>query len=509
MLRALNALRNGTILALLLGLSGCFDSAGTWSGELFSARDARAWRSSSHDPDWQTGNADWRVIEPGETITLADIDGPGVIRHIWFTVNAYDPQFPRSLVLRMYWEGSDTPAVESPLGDFFATGHAMRKEINSEPVAVTSEGRAYNCYWPMPFQKHARITITNDSPNYKVPKFYFYIDYEQVKDLSNDLRRFHAQYRQEWPADEGDYLICDTEGAGHYVGTVMSVLIRTRGWFGEGDDRFYIDGDQEKPGLHGTGAEDYFCDAWGFREYMRPYYGVVLMEGFDFGDRVCVYRWHVRDPVSFRQSLRFVMEHKGTMVNSKGEGISGHYERPDYISSVAFWYQTGEAKRFAELPPLSHRLVPVTTIEMEQFVDQTEVSTEQASVTVQKGGAFSHGAQLLVDPDVEDVTVTIPFEVANDLVGVGRVVLTTSISAGVWKGFLDGVEIPKARHVDLFDKYYTPTDFNIGYVELQAGKHELKFVCQGKRATSRDYFLGVDALKIEHVQRYRVPAKSE
>lgn len=493
----------GRVIGMAVVAVGILNADG-WGSDgtsLIVSGPGRSARVSSTDPDWKDGNRDWREIAPGETLTLADINGPGVIRHIWFTVNAQDLFYPRSLVLRMYWDDSAMPAVESPLGDFFAVGHGLRTEVDSQLVAVTSEGRAYNCYWPMPFRQRARITVTNDSPRYQVPKFYYYVDYDSAAALPPDVLYFHAQYRQEWPADAGDYLVCETHGRGHYVGTVLSVQLRTEGWFGEGDDRFYIDGDQE-PSLHGTGSEDYFCDAWGFREFMRPYYGVTLMEGFDFGDRLTVYRWHERDPIRFQKSLRFVMEHKGSAYDGDGKSVGGHAERPDYFSSVAFWYQEGQAKSFARVPPLDERLVPHTGIELEASVADARSDQPSTRITTQKGGIHSSGAQLLVQPEEDGAVVTIPFIVQEDLKGAGRLVLTTSLSSGVWRAYLDGRIIPKLRHTDLYGEYYTPTDFSTGYVELAKGKHELRFECLGKRAASRARHLGVDVFKVEHVTRH-------
>jgi hypothetical protein len=470
---------------------------------LYQARSGRGQRVSSADRKWRDGNEDWRVIEPGQTLTLADIEGPGVIRHIWFTINAYDRYYPRSLILRMYWEGGDEPAVESPIGDFFAAGHGLKRWVDSAPVAVTSEGRAYNCYWPMPFKKHARVTVTNDSGRLKVPKFYYYIDYDQSPDLPDDVMHFHAQYRQEYPVDEGDYLICDTTGRGHYVGTVLSVQSCSKGWFGEGDDRFYIDGDKG-PGMHGTGTEDYFCDAWGFREFMRPYYGVVLMEGFEFGDRATVYRWHIADPIPFQKSLRFEIEHKGSTFYEDDKSANWHGERPDLYSSVAFWYQAGQAKRFASVPPLEERMVKATVIEFEKVIDNVKTEPPAVKIAAGRWEGFSGGGQLQISPASPDTVVTVPFVLDKPLAGAGRLALTTSISGGVWRVCLDGKVIPRLQHADLYDKYITPTDFNLGYVELSAGKHELRFECKGKRATSRDYLLSIDALRIEHDKPYRV-----
>ncbi len=514
---------------------------------LAQPREGRSGRVSSHDLNWQNGNADWREIGAGETITLADIEGPGVIRHIWFTVNSRDPHYPRSLVLRMTWDDAEVPGVETPLGDFFGVGHGLREELDSAMSAITSEGRAYNCYWPMPFARRAVITITNDSPRHPVEKFYFYIDYTTDRPVevsvhadravrrsggaepsaeppteapaaargeadtapaaaTPDLMYFHARYRQEWPASRGDYLICETQGRGHYVGTVVSAQIRTGGWFGEGDDRFYIHGDP-RPTLHGTGTEDYFCDAWGFRLFNRPWYGVVTMEGFEFGDRVCVYRWHGPDPIVFTRSLRFTMEHKGSAMTREGKGVSGHSERPDYWSSVAFWYQSTPAGRFGGVPPLAERVVPRTVIQLERFADRVKV--EPADTPAQPGRdiAYSGGGLVMIDPRTGGATATLTFTLDEPLQGAGRLKLLQSISAGAWRGSLDGKVIPRLRHADLYGEAYRSADYNLGYVELAAGEHQLRFECLGKRAGSRAYQLGIDALEVEPVTPHYSPAR--
>ncbi|MGB9608456.1 MAG: glycoside hydrolase family 172 protein, partial [bacterium] len=260
-------------------------------------------RASSSDPNWENGNADFRYIAPKQTFTLAELKGPGIITHIWFTIWAEDKYFPRSLVLRIYWDDNKDPSVESPLGDFFAVGHGLLTSLNSLPVQISSDGRAYNCYWLMPFRKSAKITITNDSPDKAVRALYYMIDWLKLKSLPPDVPYFHAQYRQEYPCEMGkDYLILKTKGKGFYVGTVLSVQMNQPGWFGEGDDRIYIDG-EKVPSLRGTGTEDYFNDAWGFRQFNQLYHGVSVWEGYDVDDRGTAYRWHIQDPIPFEKSL--------------------------------------------------------------------------------------------------------------------------------------------------------------------------------------------------------------
>ncbi len=212
--------------------------------------------SSDNANPWSNGDNRW--IKAGETLTIADVAGPGVIRHIWFTFAESGPSWiskdgaadPSEIVLRMYWDGSDRPAVESPLGDFFGAGFGRRAEILSVPVLVQG-GDSYNCFWPMPFHKSAKITIQNQSDK-PLAALYYQVDYTREPALPKDSLYFCAQYRQEFPTRLGaDYLLADIQGRGHYVGTVMSVRSRSPEWFGEGDDRFYIDG-AEKPTMNET-----------------------------------------------------------------------------------------------------------------------------------------------------------------------------------------------------------------------------------------------------------------
>ncbi|MFH1743735.1 MAG: glycoside hydrolase family 172 protein, partial [bacterium] len=235
-------------------------------------------RSSSANEDLHS-NGDGRAIAAGETLVLAELEGPGIISHIWTTVGSSDPFASRSLVLRMYWDGAEHPSVQAPLGDFYGVGHGASRNFVSQPVAVSGDGRSRNCYWRMPFRKSAKVTVTNESSEYRCDSLYYQVDWQKHDTLPEDMPYFHAQYRQDMPAKPGDYTILETEGRGHYVGTVYSAHQVELGWFGEGDDRFYIDG-EPLPSLRGTGTEDYFGDAWGFREFSTPYIGVSLWEGY-------------------------------------------------------------------------------------------------------------------------------------------------------------------------------------------------------------------------------------
>src|ERR1051326_2662717 len=290
-------------------------------------KDFQSMRASSSDPNWKNGNGDARPIPPGGTLTLAELEGPGAIAHIWFTIAHSAPFYSRLLTLRMYWDGEEHPSVECPIGDFFGIGHGVDKPFTSLPIRVTSDGRGRNCYWPMPFRKSARITVTNESDQ-RCHAFYFYIDWQKHEQLPADTAYFHAMYRQEFPCVMGrNYLLADLEGRGHYVGTIQSVYLVSPGWYGEGDDFFFIDGEKE-PSLRGTGTEDYFCDGWGFREQAGPFYGAPLWEGYETGDRGTAYRFHITDPVVFHKSLRVEIEHKGSQTFPNGK-FDGFIERDD------------------------------------------------------------------------------------------------------------------------------------------------------------------------------------
>jgi hypothetical protein len=298
-------------------------------------------RVSSYDRSG--GNRDRLTIEPGKTAVLAEIKGPAAIHHIWVTISA-EPFYGRKIILRMYWDGEENPSVEAPIGDFFGVGHGLNRNFSSLPINCSSQGRARNCYWYMPFRESALITATNEGTG-TVGAFYYYIDYRELPELPADTPYFHAQYHQEIPCRPGEnYLFFDAIGRGHYAGCNLSILQRAMGWWGEGDDMIFVDG-EKFPSLYGTGSEDYFSDAWGMREDENPFYGCPLQEpDFKTGSKATVYRFHIPDPIPFKKSIRVTIEH-------------GHAnDRSDYFSSVAYWYQSEPHKSFPPLPPMKERI---------------------------------------------------------------------------------------------------------------------------------------------------------
>ena len=337
-------------VAALVGLVVC---AGAQVPEnLSSKKDFKAAKSSSAALDGKNGDA--RRVEPGQTLTVMDVTGTGRITHFWFTIAAEDPDHLRQLVLRITWDDAKRPAVECPIGDFFAQGPGKYVEYHSAAVSVGGQ-KALNCYWPMPFKKHAVVTVTNEGPK-PVAALYFNIDYRLDKKPEKDMRYFHTQYRNYFPAPKGEPLtICQSSGSGHYVGTVVTVLANSDGWWGEGDDNFYVDG-AKTPDLSGTGSEDYFCGAWDFgHTFQTPYFGVTYYDNPDFGGEKrgiqnTVYRWHIEDPVPFTKSLLFTLEHGRAGYDEDRSPYRNHY------STLGMYYLDNPEGEGPALAPYSNRV---------------------------------------------------------------------------------------------------------------------------------------------------------
>ena len=351
--------------------------------ELTRARDARSARFSSWD---QTGrNQDAWTIGAGQTVTIADIEGPGCITHLWMTQACprlvadrsdprapHDPDYYRKVLLRMTWDDQAHPSVLVPLGDFFCLGHSIANSFASLPFTASVRPEhtyhfggpaALNCYFQMPFRQRAHIELINEND---VPyRQYYYVDYELYRDdLPDDTVYFHAQWRREHPMASWDpriivntpeanvvnlqqesrhnYVILEAEGCGHYVGCNLSVTNFQGTWWGEGDDMIFIDGEEWPPSLHGTGSEDYFNQAWGMQENAFPLCGSSIYEGRRPGYQTS-YRFHLVDPVRFAKSIRVTMEHG-----------HGNHSANDW-ASTAYWYQALPSKPF-DILPVAQRL---------------------------------------------------------------------------------------------------------------------------------------------------------
>lgn len=289
------------------------------------------------------------IIQPGETFQLAYIEGPGVIQHIWMTPTGKW----RNGILRFYWDNQQTPSVECPVGDFFCSGWQQFTQISSLAVCV-NPGSAFNCYWSMPFYRHCRITLENRGEE---PVTYYYQITYGLGDLPEDCAYFHAQFRRVNPLPfKQDYVILDqVRGRGQYVGTYMCWGSNNNNWWGEGEIKFFLDGDREYPTICGTGTEDYFCGSYDFEDpfthdrylsFTTPYAGFYEVKRdslYKSQMRFGMYRWHLTDPIRFEQDLKVTIQALGWREGGR------YLPLQDDIASVAFWYQTLPTVPFLQL----------------------------------------------------------------------------------------------------------------------------------------------------------------
>lgn len=327
-------------------------------------RNYKARRSSSWDRTG--GNDDWVRVEAGNSATLLDVTGAGVVTHIWFTINSSDPHHLKNLVLRAWWDGESSPSVEVPIGDFYGLGLGEYFTYESALLAVAPV-KALNAYFQMPFERSAKLTLTNEG-TIRTDNLYFAVDYVTLATVPADVGRFHAQYRQEAPCKgwsdhwmtngddpvgdkknlngEGNYVFMEATGRGHFVGVTHAVEQNQDGWFGEGDDMIFVDGDA-LPTINGTGTEDYYNGAWDFdgKPFAYQHNGApYIVDAERIGGRYCLYRWHTESPIPFEKSIRVTMEH----------GHANH--RSDNFYSTAYWYQTEPHAAFPALAAPADRV---------------------------------------------------------------------------------------------------------------------------------------------------------
>lgn len=343
-------------------------------GNLYQITNAKTRSICAENPSGQKGNGakeaangassemgkGWKckpciTVKAGETAVLADVSGSGVIRHIWMTA---DSRMLRAGVLRFYWDSESIPSVEVPFGDFFGMGLERRFDLNSLPVVCNPDG-GMNCYWPMPFRKGFKITFTNEHSE-DVRGFFFQITYDE-QEVDNSAGYFHASWRRAITTRKNpEFVIIDNIiGKGQYVGTSLSWMQYSDCWWGEGEIKFFMDGDGEYPTICGTGTEDYFGGAWNFggnykdtfgRHYSTPFLG------FPYSERQVgkvpkhsMYRWHIMDPIRFDSNLKVTIQALGWWPEGKYQPLT------EDISSVAYWYQTEPHQEFLKLPVKSER----------------------------------------------------------------------------------------------------------------------------------------------------------
>jgi len=438
-----------------------------------------------YDPkkDPQRNNRDNSSVPPGETKVLMDVKGPGVITHIWMTFLGPEPHpwakdgsaNHQEMLLRMYWDGNERPGVEAPVGDFFANSFGKRSEVISLPVIV-EDADSYNCFWHMPFRKSARVEVVNQSEK-RISLLYYNIDWIKKESISEDTPYFYAQYRQEYPAQKGkDYVILETQAKGHYVGTVLSVRTRSPSWFGEGDEKIYID-DEKKASIWGTGTEDYFLSAWGLKTTSTPYFGVPYFDQWGIvGGHTSAYRWHINDPIVFNKGIKVTFEHYGWISADENPDRKVHSwnEREDDYSSVAFWYQTGEPTFKARAPHARQRTLP----NLDQIIPAREYIDEkyhgEGKVQVQSLNLYPDGH--LLEPRRLLLT------------------MTRSYDFGRYQAYLNGVKLGDV--MDLYSEDIVSREYHLLDFWPDPGKYTLRLECVGKNIRSTGYYLGIESVRL-------------
>lgn len=470
---------------------------------LTRTQDFEARRESSSNED-MLRNGDAKNIPAGETLVLADVEGPGVVVQMWITISSQDPFYGRSHVLRVYYDGNEHPSIETPLGDFFGLGYGAFANYSSAVANVASHGRSYSMYWRMPFHKSMKMTVSNESETYDTGSFYYHLNWHKHESLPEDTTYFHGYYRQEHPSTTDFYKVLQVEGQGHYVGTVYSAVQMETGWYGEGDDFFWIDG-AEHPRLKGTGSEEYVLDAWGFRPFQTPYGGVPVYEGVFPGDVVSVYRWHLPDPIPFKKSLRFEMEHKGSIFNEAGSAmdmeLGGFESRQDWLSSLALWYQYPPVELKEGLPPALERVPPYEVIRPAEMPHRAD----PPFIVLPDEGA------LLYAPNRPDATLELDFEVEE----AGRYRMRGrffhAIMAGIYEVYLN--DKPLGKPLDLVIINADAVWVDLDNHDLQAGTNTLRFegIAEGRpplRTLAPQFFvLGIEQLvltRLDNLPGYKV-----
>lgn len=471
-----------------MGKDGKYDSKSTWTGDL----------------DEHSNRDNFRVA-PGQTHVLMDVKGPGAITHMWLTFLGPEPQDwakqgsanHQEMLLRVYYDGNKRPSVEAPVGDFFANCFGKRSPVVSLPVLV-EDGDSYNCFWTMPFRKSCRVEIVNQSVK-NINLLYYNIDWIE-KPVSKDTPYFYAQYRQEYPVEHGkDYVILDTQGRGHYVGTVLAVRTRSPMWFGEGDEKVYIDG-EKTPSIWGTGTEDYFLSAWGLQTTSTPYSGTPYFDQWGIvGGHTSAYRWHLADPVVFQKGIKVSIEHFGWISPDENpKGLTNSWnEREDDFSSVAFWYQTGDSTFAARAP--EKRTLP--SIERQTIYAREAPAMGSVKGELQQLELYD-GPQVLYKAGKIGDIVEIPFRVDQKEPLRLLLNMTTSYDFGQYQAALvpEGLAplggFPIGPVLDLYSEKIENKEFHLLDFWPDPGAYVLRLTCVGKNPKSSGHFMGLESVRL-------------
>jgi hypothetical protein len=443
---------------------------------------------SSHDTTG--GNNDFIAIPKGATATLASIQGPGVVVNFWVTIASADPYFLRRILLRMYWDGERSPSVEVPIGDFFGTGFQYKHYVT--PYIGMSSG-GYYCYFPMPFNRSARIEVVNQTGE-EIASLYYHIDYQQLlQPFESDIAYFHAcWHRDPRTTSRQNYTILEGEGEGHVVGMNLNMQSYDNDTqFLEGDEMVYVDGEKD-PSIYGTGTEDYFNSGWYFNrgEFAAPYHGLILKD--DSLHRVVAYRFHIQDAIPFKKSIRFTIEH----------GAS-NAEAADY-SSTAYWYQKEPHKPFAAMLPAGLRIplrvvVPNGGLEAESLRPMESSVPASVEDMSESGADWSSLKQLYVATQREGEAFTLELPVEEPGYDAD-LYFTRGPGYGNIDILQDGRKVGEIAG-------YSATIVPGGKLPLRnlhssQGHLQLQFRVTGKERASTGYAVGLDAFVLEPIRKF-------
>ena len=522
--RPLIAGRGRACLLLIVGLLACGRARAGALADLARPHEGRSRRATSshrigpdgkYDPNGELDpNSNWdnKSVAPGATKVLMDERGPGVITHIWMTFLGPEPHAwapkgsadHQEMLLRIWYDGEERPGVEAPVGDFFACAFGRRREVISLPVVV-EDADSYNAYWHMPFRKSVRVEIVNQSRR-NISLLYYNIDWIQKDRLPRETPYFYARYRQEYPVRKGrDYLILETKGKGHYVGTVLSVRTRSPSWFGEGDEKIYIDG-EKKASIWGTGTEDYFLSAWGLKTTSTPYFGTPHFDQWGIvGGHTSAYRWHVHDPIVFRKGIKVTIEHYGWIAPDETPNYKSHSwnEREDDYSSVAFWYQAGRPTFTARAPHARQRKLPNLDRIFRAAAPATKVTHGTGTTQVQRLLNYPEGQILYKPPRPDGAWIEIPFEVREKEPRRLLLNMTRSYDFGQYRATLNGVRIGGV--MDFYRKKTDNWEYHLLDFWPDPGKYVLRLECVGRNPLSTGHWLGIESVRL----RERRPRVSE
>jgi hypothetical protein len=440
--------------------------------------------------DTSGGNNDRIIIGKGKTASILDVPGPGVIVRIWMTVDSRDPYFLRRILIRMYWDGEDNPSVEVPLGDFFGCGFAY-KHYSTPFLGMTSGG--YVCFFPMPFENNARIEIVNETGQ-EIPAFYYQVEYQKLeKPISKEVAYFHAFWHRNIRTNyDTNYIILNIKGRGHLIGVNLNVQSYEGNLdFLEGDEEIFVDG-EKRPSIQGTGTEDYFSGGWYFNkgEYAAPYSGLILKD--DSLGRIAAYRFHVPDPISFKKSIKFTIEHG-----------HGNLDIADY-SSTAYWYQTEPHQKFPPIPVAGQRIplrmvTPNRILEAENLKFNMGSIPSKIEIMTDYGPEWSGSKQLVIESQNKDAFSLILPNLKENEYSV-NIFYTKGPDYGNFKILMNDQIAGEING-------YHPILFPGGTITLKNIKNpgqilNLRFVVDGKDADSKGFKVGLDGISLEPKRKF-------